>query len=390
MPTLRLHSGRDYSVRRGHPWIFSGAIAKIEGEVEDGDVVRVVSSDGEFLALGHFGTGSIAVKVFSRGRERDAEESLSERIQEAVATRRVLGLLENPEISAFRLINGEGDGLPGLIVDCYRDCAVFQFHSVGMWKSRETLVSSLLGALPDRFVGIYHKSETTLRPLQVQNSFLFGAHSGKAQIQEWGAHYEVDIFEGQKTGFYLDQRENRRAVRECATGKAVLNCFSYTGGFSIAALLGGARKAVSVDASRGAIDMACRHAEMNSVSERHEGIVADCLEYMNEIRDTFDLIILDPPAFVKHKKALEGALRGYETINSLALSKVSPGGLVFTFSCSQLVGADLFREVVQKAALRAERNVQILREMGPSLCHPANLFHPEGRYLKGFILRVDR
>jgi 23S rRNA (cytosine1962-C5)-methyltransferase len=396
--SVTLGQGRESSIRRCHPWIFSGAIAATEGSPVPGDTVAVLDSRGRHIATGHYAGGSLAVKVVAfEGRPLD-KLFWTERLGEAWRLRQALGLTRSNDTDAFRLVNGEGDSLPGLIIDLYGSVAVVQFHSVGMARARGDIVAALLAVTEGRVTAVYDKSAATLERSTGDGGegdrFVYGSsESSSLVMREGGLQFELDLRTGQKTGFFLDQRENRALVGRLASGRRVLNCFSYSGGFSLYALKAGAASVESIDTSKGAIELARRNVALNFGEEtaggRHKGVVADCLDYLKDIGGTFDLIVLDPPAFAKHKKALEGGLRGYETINYLAFRHAKAGSFVVTFSCSQVVTPDLFMKTVQKAASRAERRVRVLHELRQAPCHPTSLHHPEGHYLKGLVLEVE-
>jgi len=397
-PSIILAQGRDASIRRFHPWIFSGAIERSEGEPQVGDTVAILDSREAHIATGHYLGGSLAVKVIAfEGRPLDKLFWI-ERLGSAWRLRRSLGLLSNPETDAFRLINGEGDGLPGLIIDLYGSVAVLQSHSLGMARSRDAIVEALLSVTEGRVSAVYDKSASTLDRsgghVESTDGFVHGdSPTDVIVMREGGVEFEIDLRTGQKTGFFLDQRENRALVGRLAAGRRVLNCFSYSGGFSLYALKHGASYVESVDSSKGAIELAEHNVARNfgesTAGGRHKGIVADCLDYLKTIAGGFDLIVLDPPAFAKHKKALDGGLRGYETINSLAFKHAKTGSFVVTFSCSQVVTPDIFLKAVQRAAGRVERRVRVLHELRQAPCHPTSLHHPEGHYLKGLVLEVE-
>lgn len=390
-PAVVLRQGREISIRRRHPWVFSGAVLERKGTAQRGGLVDVLSKDGAFLGCGHWGTRGIAVRMLSFDPIQDEEQLLGQRINEAAALRKRLGLLEDPHTTGFRVIHAEGDGLPGVVVDRYGETAVVQCHSSGMWRLRES-IGALLTEHPE-----LHISHVEFRRVEAQIEDQDEKESpapsiGEPQVvtfMEGGLRFLVDVSGGQKTGFFLDQRVNRAKVRSYAAGKKVLNAFSYTGAFSVYAFAGGAESVSSVDASKAAVDLARQNVVANFASASHHPEVADCFSYLAEIPDTFDMIILDPPAFAKHQRAVQRAVRGYETINALALKKIKSGGILFTFSCSQLVSRDLFRDTVSRAAVSAGRNVRIIESLHQAPCHPISAFHPEGDYLKGLILYVE-
>ncbi|MBX7137642.1 MAG: class I SAM-dependent rRNA methyltransferase [Oligoflexia bacterium] len=383
-PALRLKSGREHSTLSRHPWIFSGALQDIPN-LPAGTVVQIVSADGSAIGLGHFYHGSIAVKVFSLEQSiADESQFWKARLQNAVELRRELGLFGRTNTSGFRLVNAEGDGFPGLIVDLYGAAAVFQFQACGLEPWRNELLSVLDELLPTRLEDvIYCPSAEGAHP-----EFLRG---GKERVifQEYGLSFEADLKNGQKTGFFLDQRDNRALLGRIAKDRTVLNCFAYTGAFSVYALQGGAQRVTSVEISKHCEELIGKQLELNQLSpDRHEFLRADCLEYLHSIAEPADLIVLDPPAFIKHRGAFGGGIKGYETINHLALKHLGPGGLLMTFSCSQLLSREDFFSMLKKSALRAGKDVQLLCELHQAPCHPAALGHPEGTYLKGCLLRV--
>ena len=388
-----LKKGKEESLQRFHPWIFSGAIASIEGDPEEGDVVDVYTSAGEWIAVGHIQVGSIAVRVLSF-RHIDIDGSFwRERIANALDVRRKLGLTDRTDHTIYRLAHGEGDGLPGLVVDIYGHTAVIQAHSVGMHFSRNDIASAILDVMGDTISAVYYKSETTL-PYKARidrtDCYLTGGPMPDDLLLEYGMKMPVDWFNGQKTGLFIDQRENRALLEKMSEGRTVLNMFCYTGGFSLAALRGGARLVHSVDSSARAIELTKQGVENNFPGEtRHNAFAEDAFRYLDEMKPIYDLIVLDPPAFAKHKDALKHALLGYRRLNEKAFSKIRPGGLLFTFSCSQVVTKEQFRTAVFTAAALAGRNVRILYQMHQPAEHPINIFHPEGEYLKGLVLYVE-
>lgn len=390
--TIQLRRGKTESLRRFHPWIFSGAIARTEGNIEEGEIVRVVDEQGQFQALGHFQIGSIAVRVLSFTDRAIDENFWMERIGQAFTLRRSLGLCGNPENDIFRLIHGEGDQLPGLVVDVYGETAVMQAHSVGMHLCRETIADAIIAASDGIIKNIYYKSETTLpykAGLQQENGFLRGGNPENIAT-EYGLKFHIDWLRGQKTGFFVDQRENRKLLEFYAKGRRVLNMFCYTGGFSVYALRGGAQLVHSVDSSAKAIDLTEKNAELNFPNDsRHQAFAEDAFKFLDRADSQYDLIVLDPPAFAKHKDALRNALKGYTRLNAIAFEKIRPGGILFTFSCSQAVNKDQFRLAVFTAAAQSGRHVRILHQLHQPADHPINIYHPEGEYLKGLVLYVE-
>ncbi len=393
-----LKQGRDGAVRRRHPWVFSGAVTERQGTLQRGCFVEVRARDGATLGAGHWGTKGIAVRMLSFGLVKEEEVVIRERLTAAAGVRRALRLFENDSTTGYRLVNAEGDGLPGLIVDVYGTVAVIQCHSAGMWRIRELVALHLLsGSIPGLEEVVYRRVEAQIdqdssdesgNPAVVTDTSVQEPAKVVA-FSENGLRFLADVSAGQKTGFFLDQRVNRAKVKEYASGRQVLNAFSYTGAFSVYALAGGAESVVSVDTSKAAIDLCRQNVVANFATKQHHTEVADCFTYLTQIPDTFDLIVLDPPAFAKHQRALQRALRGYETINTLALKKIKAGGVLFSFSCSQLVSRELFRDALMRAAVSAGRVVRIIESLHQAPCHPSSIFHPEGDYLKGFILLVE-
>ena len=395
---VRLQPGRDFSVRRGHPWIFSGAIARLPQDLKDGDVVDVESDEGEVLGTGHYAEGgSIAVKMLSRSRVAIDEAFFLERIGNAKRYRESLGIPKAGITTGFRLVHGEGDRLPGLILDVYDDVFVIQAQSPGMFRARELIAGALENLFPTGLRSVVDRSLASRREENEESSGaseLLRGESARPLIRENGLLFRVDCLTGQKTGFFLDQRDNRHFLRGIAEGRNVLNAFCYSGGFSMAALAGGAKSVVSLDSSEKALAI----LEENLLENRQAGIVPeaashttvceDFLHYMQGLGEDFDLIVLDPPAFAKHRRALDAGLRGYRSINTAALTGVRPGGFLLSFSCSQLVTRDDFREVLLESAAKAARPVRIVKELHQAPCHPVSLSHPEGEYLKGFVLEV--
>lgn len=388
-----LKPGKEESLKRFHPWVFSGAIARVEGEPEEGEVVDVYTSKKEFIACGHFQIGSIAVRVLSFRQEVIDRAYWVRRLSVAKDLRRALGLIDNPQNNTYRLVHGEGDNLPGLIIDVYNHTAVMQAHSAGMHIYRMEIADALTEVMGDVIQNIYYKSETTLPfkadLLATENGFIKGGSPDNVAMEN-GLKFHVDWLKGQKTGFFVDQRENR-ALLECyANGRSVLNMFCYTGGFSFYAMRGGAKLVHSVDSSAKAIDLTNKNVELNFPGDkRHEAYAEDAFKFLDNMGDRYDLIILDPPAFAKHRDALRNALRGYTKLNAKAFEKIRPGGILFTFSCSQVVSKQDFRNAVFTAAAQSGRNVRILHQLTQPGDHPINIYHPEGEYLKGLVLYVE-
>lgn len=387
-----LKSGKDQSLRRFHPWVFSGAIKKIHGPAREGDLVDVYDNKDEFLASGHFQEGSIAVRILSFRSEEMDRQFWDQRIGSAWQLRKKLGLTGSEDTNVFRWINAEGDGLPGLIVDYYAGAAVIQIHSIGMYHNLGIITDSLVRTGGGRLHTIYNKSAGTLpdKPgITERSGFLMGDAAG-GEVMENGFRFLVNWMEGQKTGFYIDQRENRKLLGRWSGGRKVLNMFGYTGGFSVYALGGNASQVHSVDSSRKAIDLTVRHMEINFPEDhRHREYAEDAFSFLQGIKEAYDLIILDPPAFAKHQKVLNNALQGYKRINQKALEQIAPDGILFTFSCSQAVSRENFRKSVFAAAANAGRRVRILHQLSQPPDHPISIFHPEGEYLKGLVLQVE-
>lgn len=387
-----LHSGKDQSLRRYHPWIFSGAIKKINGEPVEGEIVKVYSNQDEFLGTGHYQDGSIAIRILSFKEEEIGEDFYITGIKEAIRAREKLGLQDDEKTNVCRLVNAEGDGLPGLIIDYYNGVAVMQFHSIGMHRHRDLLVKGLQEALGSRLTAIYDKSASTLPSRYTsgyRNEYLFGS-PGQTIVKEYGNQFHVNWEKGQKTGFFIDQRENRKLLGENSAGRKVLNLFGYTGGFSVYAMQGGAELVHTVDSSAHAIDLADQNMELNFGDEgRHKGIAADAFKFLADPPEAYDLIILDPPAFAKHHKVLNNALQGYKRLNIKAIETIRPGGIIFTFSCSQAVSKENFRKSVFAAAANTGRRVRVLHQLAQPADHPISIYHLEGEYLKGLVLLVD-
>ena len=382
---------------RRHPWVFSGAIDHIaEGEkaLTEGDVVDVITKGGEFIARGHYQIGSIAVRVLTFDKEAIDAKWWEERIAHAKALRESLGMVNNADTTCYRLVHGEGDLLPGLVVDIYGRTAVVQCHSVGMYHSRLHIAEAIRKAYGEEIEAIYDKSSQTLpfkADLGAIDGYLWGrSENPDAVVLENGLKFKVNWEEGQKTGFFIDQRVNRDLVRQYSRGRKVLNTFCYTGGFSVAALAGGAKEVVSIDLSERAVKLADENVRLNFGAEaKHQAIACNAVEYLKDIDSDYDLIILDPPAFAKHHKVLGNALQGYKKINARALQKICPGGILFTFSCSQAVSRELFRTTIFTAAAIAGRKVRIIGQLTQPADHPINIYHPEGEYLKGLVVYVE-
>ena len=385
-----LRKGKEESLLRFHPWIFSGAISHSDNDVQDGEIVRVVTAGGNFIAVGHFQMGSIAVRVLSFEDEEINHDFWKNRLAAALRMRVVAGIASNPNNNTFRLVHGEGDNLPGLVVDCYGSTAVMQAHSVGMHLCRHEVAKALVEVMGRQLTSVYYKSETTLPFLEQQTSgFIVGNDENDVALEN-GLKFHVDWLKGQKTGFFVDQRENRSLLEHYAKGKRVLNMFCYTGGFSFYAMRGGAQLVHSVDSSAKAISLTNQNVELNfPADKRHEAFCDDAFSFLQKTDCEYDLIILDPPAFAKHRGALHNALKGYTRLNAKAFEIIQPGGILFTFSCSQVVTKDHFRNAVFTAAAQAKRKVRILHQLHQPADHPINIYHPEGEYLKGLVLYVE-
>ena len=396
MKNLQLKRNKEESLLRFHPWVFSGAILQMEEGIEEGDLVRVLTFEGDFIAIGHYQQGSIAVRVLTFSDVEIDDEFWRSRLQSALQMRQAIGLIadhsDNSEYSdSYRLVHGEGDNLPGLIIDVYGKTAVMQAHSIGMHLMRKQIAKALIDVMESRISHIYYKSETTLPFMTADdmNGFLYGGSNDNIAMEN-GLKFRVDWLRGQKTGFFVDQRENRSLLEKYASGKRVLNMFCYTGGFSFYAMRGGAELVHSVDSSAKAIELTNRNVELNFPGDnRHQAFCEDAFKYLEQSGDQYNLIILDPPAFAKHRGALHNALKGYTRLNNKALQKIEPGGILFTFSCSQVVTKDHFRQAVFTAAAQAGRKVRILHQLHQPADHPINIFHPEGEYLKGLVLYVE-
>lgn len=392
MRNIYLRRGKAESLRRFHPWVFSGAIASSDGKLKEGETVRVISNDGEIMGYGHYQIGSIAVRMLTFENEEINDAFWQQRLSEAFSLRSALQLTGREDNTIYRLVHGEGDRLPGLVIDVYGKTAVMQAHSEGMHVCRETIADALIAASNGLIENVYYKSETTLpfkADLHQENGFLRGHDDGNIALEN-GLKFHIDWLRGQKTGFFVDQRENRSLLEHYAKGRNVLNMFCYTGGFSVYALRGNAKLVHSVDSSSKAIDLTRANAELNFPNDsRHEAFAEDAFKFLEQAGSNYDLIVLDPPAFAKHKDALRNALKGYTRLNAIAFKKIRKGGIVFTFSCSQAVNKDQFRLAVFTAAAQSGRHVRILHQLHQPADHPINIYHPEGEYLKGLVLEVE-
>lgn len=395
MNTIYLRRGKAESLHRFHPWIFSGAIDTKRTDLatlREGAIVRLCDSEDNFLAIAHYQIGSISARVLSFTETDIDTRFWQERLHSAYLLRKALGLTSSTQHDTYRLIHGEGDQLPGLIIDVYGDTAVMQAHSVGMHLQRQEIADALNAATEGQVRNVYYKSDSTLpfkADLKQENGFLCGDTMHNI-AKEYGLQFHIDWLHGQKTGFFVDQRENRKLLEHYAKGRHVLNMFCYTGGFSVYALRGGAAMVHSVDASAKAIDLTRDNVQLNFGDDpRHTAYTEDAFRFLEHSETPYDLIVLDPPAFAKHKDALRNALKGYTRLNAIAFRKIQPGGILFTFSCSQAVNKDQFRLAVFTAAARSGRHVRILHQLHQPADHPINIYHPEGEYLKGLVLQVE-
>lgn len=390
--TIQLKKGKEESLKRFHPWIFSGAILRMDEGIEEGELVKVVTFDREFVAIGHYQIGSIAVRILSFRDINIDQEFWSSRLKAALDMRVAIGIADNPTNNTYRLVHGEGDSLPGLIIDCYGKTAVMQAHSVGMHVERLHVCEALRSVMGSRVEHVFYKSETTLpfkAELGQQDGFLYGGSDDNVAVEN-GLKFHVDWLKGQKTGFFVDQRENRSLLEKYAKNRSVLNMFCYTGGFSVYAMRGGAKLVHSVDSSAKAVELTKANVELNFPSDdRHAAFCDDAFKYLDAHDAQYDLVVLDPPAFAKHRAALRNALKGYTRLNVKGLERIKPGGILFTFSCSQVVTKENFRNAVFTAAAQSRRKVRILHQLHQPADHPINIYHPEGEYLKGLVLYVE-
>jgi len=393
MKSLTLQKGKEKSLLRFHPWVFSGAVFRHNDSLLDGDIVEVLDAAGNYLATGHYNDSSICVRIFSFDRIEPSYDFWKDKVIRAINFRKALFLFNNPDINMFRLVNGEGDGLPGLIVDWFDGNVVFQFHSYGMYLLQDTFMKILLEFFPDQIKSVFNKSASTLGEIKENvaiDHLLYGAID-EVLVKENGIPFYIDILRGQKTGFFIDQRDNRKLVREFASGKKVLNLFSYTGGFSSYALAGNAKLVHSVDISKKAIEYADRNiALLNMNPTIHQSFAENVFDFLDEMpADFYDLIVIDPPAFAKHHKVKEQGVKGYRNINRKAMEKIKSGGFLFTFSCSQAISQDDFQTIIFSAAAMENKNVRIVKRLQHALDHPVSIFHPEGSYLKGLLLYIS-
>lgn len=390
---IKLRPKKEESLKRFHPWVFSGAIASLPNEIAEGELVRVFSSKDEFLGIGHYQIGSISVRILSFEDKAIDLDFYKDRIYSAYTLRHENGLISDNN-HTYRLVHGEGDNLPGLIVDIYESSAVVQAHSVGMDTDKELIVEALKSVFDDKIKNIFYKSEGTLpykADIDVRDGYLYGGKDVEAISIENGLKFNIDWLRGQKTGFFIDQRDNRSLLEQYSHNRDVLNMFCYTGAFSVYALRGGAKSVMSVDSSSKAVMLTNENVELNFPGDkRHTSESIDAFKYLRELDDEkHDLIILDPPAFAKHRAAIKNALQGYKRINAAAIEKIKPGGILFTFSCSQVISKDQFRLAVFSAAAMTGRKVRILHQLTQPADHPINIYHPEGEYLKGLVLHIE-
>lgn len=392
MPQIVLKPGKDQSLKRFHPWIFSGAIKKIKGELMEGDLVEILDNDNNFVAIAYSCIGSISARVISFENTDVGFPFWKNKLQQAYNLRKAIGLAGNESTNAYRLVHGEGDYLPGLIIDFYNGTAVVQMHTVGMFRMQDVILDALKEVYGEELKAVFAKSEGTLPHkayVETENGYIFGKKPEKVALEN-GLKFHVDWEKGQKTGFFVDQRENRQLVERYSKGRDVLNMFCYTGGFSFYAMRGGANVVHSVDSSERAIQVTNDNVELNFPGdERHQAYAEDAFKYLNDIKDKYDLIILDPPAFAKHLNVVKNALQGYRRLNAKAMEQIRPGGILFTFSCSQVISKEQFRTMVFSAAARAGRKVRILQQMNQPADHPVDIYHPEGEYLKGLVVYVE-
>lgn len=386
-----LKKGKERSLERFHPWVFSGAVQRSEGNPQSGDVVEVVAFNGNFLGRGHFAESSITVRILTFEEEELNSDFFEKRISNAFALRKNIGLTDNKLTNCYRLIHGEGDLLPGLICDIYKDVAVIQCHSKGMHLQKNLVADALKKVYGDSLVAVYDKSGDTIgnKNDRIQNEYLFGDHTGETEVIENGNRFTVNWVTGQKTGFFIDQRDNRFLLGKYSGGKKILNTFCYSGGFSVYALNENATEVHSLDSSQKAIDLTEINVGLTGKSDLHKSIVADAIPYFRNVADDYDIIILDPPAFAKHLSAKHNAIQAYRRLNEEAIAKIKSGGLIFTFSCSQAIDAETFSGIIFSASANTKRKVRILHKLRQPADHPVNIYHPEGEYLKGLVIEVE-
>lgn len=389
MKDIQIHKHKVNSIERKHPWIFSGAIKSDVTEILDGDIVSVFDNKNNFLARGHFQHATISVRILTFEDVQLDQNFFNKKIANAIELRKKLNLIRE-DSNICRLVHGEGDSLPGLIVDFYNGVTVIQCHSIGMYNSVELIAEALKNGLKDELTAVYSKSSDTLpQRAEGKDGYLFGSCETPHIALEYGVKLQIDWINGQKTGFFIDQRENRFLLGKYSANKKVLNTFCYSGGFSLLALQEGASLVHSLDSSKKAITLTDANVELNKFEVKHKSIVADAMDYMKDLEEDYDIIVLDPPAFAKHRDKRHKAIQGYKRLNAHAIRQIKPGGILFTFSCSQVVDKFLFTNTIIAAAIEAGRNVRILEQLHQPADHPINAFHPEGEYLKGLVLQVD-
>ena len=391
---VTLKPAKDKSIKRFHPWIFSGAIKTMDSGCKDGEIVNIYSNKGKFLGTGHYQDGSISIRVFEFTEQEINFNYWKNKLQNAYKLREKIGLVDATNTNIYRLVHAEGDDLPGLIIDFYNGTAVIQCHSIGMWLLKD-IFSQLLQSIIPELKAIYDKSAETLpskhvEEHQIENQFLWGEKNAIFEGKEYDNQFSINWITGQKTGFFIDQRENRKLLGDLSKNKKILNTFCYSGGFSIYALNNGAKEVHSLDSSKKAIDLLENNiALINDYQNNHKSIVADAMDYIKNVDADYDIIILDPPAFAKHMNARHKAIQGYKRLNARAIEQIKPGGVIFTFSCSQVIGKELFRNTILSAGINAGRKIKILHQLHQPADHPVNIFHPESEYLKGLVIQVD-
>ena len=391
---VTLKPAKDKSIKRFHPWIFSGAIKTMDSGCKDGEIVNIYSNKGKFLGTGHYQDGSISIRVFEFTEQEINFNYWKNKLQNAYKLREKIGLVDATNTNIYRLVHAEGDDLPGLIIDFYNGTAVIQCHSIGMWLLKD-IFSQLLQSIIPELKAIYDKSAETLpskhvEEHQIENQFLWGEKNAIFEGKEYDNQFSINWITGQKTGFFIDQRENRKLLGDLSKNKKILNTFCYSGGFSIYALNNGAKEVHSLDSSKKAIDLLEKNiALINDYQNNHQSIVADAMDYIKNVDADYDIIILDPPAFAKHMNARHKAIQGYKRLNARAIEQIKPGGVIFTFSCSQVIGKELFRNTILSAGINAGRKIKILHQLHQPADHPVNIFHPESEYLKGLVIQVD-
>lgn len=388
---IYLKPGKERSLLRFHPWVFSGAIQKTDGRPENGDLVEIRDYSGGCIGFGHYQIGSITVRMISFGSEIPSQNFWIGKIAEAWKVRERIGLTESASTNVFRLVHGEGDGLPGLVVDFYNGTCVMQCHSIGMFRERKKIAEALQKVIGTRLKTVYDKSSETLPREFAQESgtFLWGDENSGTEVLENGHRFAIDWVSGQKTGFFIDQRENRELLGRYSKGKKILNTFCYSGGFSVYALNMGAAEVHSLDSSKKAIELTEQNIALCETNGKHQSIVADAIPYLRNIEKDYDLIVLDPPAFAKHLSAKHNAIQGYRRLNEEAIRQIKKGGIIFTFSCSQVIDMETFTGAVLSASINAGRNVRILHRLHQPADHPVSIYHPEGEYLKGLVIAID-